>query len=201
MSCSPPVHYRLLFRPVAVCLLLVFVYFGTACDTTDKHLSGVRVLFDAQMTVQLKPDFSWPSFLRFWHRGAHDKVAIEGATFAEGQYTYDYGYGVTLQMPMEKDLVRGVILQFAALEGNDSGGLQFLRLMQHMLRIGTYGWDAEKREALYEYYEVMSPQMKEFYYTTSYFVRKYDAQLKIWTFAFYFVQNTTEVRALPRIQP
>ncbi len=189
-----------MYTLVRLMLLAVMLIFATACTEEEDTTSKVLAVSQAQIPIQIKPDFSWPAFLRFWHRGAHEKVDINAAKRADGGYSHDFGYGVTLQVHMYGDLIGGATLQFVALEGNDSGGIQFMRTMQHMMRIGTYGWDMDKRDILYKYYEVMSPEIKEFIFTNSYFVRKYDAKLKLWTFALFFVQAHPQMKTLPPIK-
>ncbi len=182
---------------VRLCLVLVLVCISAACGFDKDKDAGVRLMSEAKILVPLTPDFTWASYQRFWHRGAESKVYIDAAKPTDGGYTLDYGYGVTLQVALEGDLIRGATLHYAVLDGNDVGGLQFLRMMRHMLRIGTYRWDNAQREKLFAFYEIMSPQMKEFYYKTSYFIRNYDANTRLWTFKFYFAKENLTVRTEP----
>ncbi len=173
-----------------------------ACQSeSNKDLEPHVALDGAKIRISLKPDFSWASFHRFWHRGADEKVAIPNTAPVGKEYTYDFGHGVNLTVPMYEDLVEGVILTYAAIEGNEQGGRQFIRLMQHIMRLGGFQWDRPTRDALYAFYEVMSPQSKEFYFKRSYFVRSYDAHTKLWTFAFYFVTDSETLRTVPTISP
>ncbi len=188
-------------RRLLVFMLITSLCLCLGCGSDDAKSSAKAMLPEAQIAVQLLPTFSWPAFLRFWHRGAHEKVDINQAKPSENGYTYDFGHGVSVQVMLNaQGIVTHATLQFVSHEGNDSGGLQFIRVMQHMMRIGTYGWEAKPRENLYKYYEVMSPQMKEFYYMTSYFVRTYNAQLKVWSFSYYFVSNTHELQTAPAVE-
>ncbi len=180
-----------------LCLVLILICLSAACGFDKDKDVGVRLLPEAKMLVPLTPDFTWASYQRYWHRGADSRVYINAAQPTNGGYTLDYGYGVTLQVELDGDLIRGATLQFAALADNDAGGLQFMRVMRHMLRIGTYRWESAQREKLFAYYEVMSPQLKEFYYKNSYFIRGYDAQIRVWTFKFYFAEESLVMRTEP----
>ncbi len=183
-------------------MLLFLLTCCFACQN-DRQSDAKQLLMvkGAKIPVTLDPDFSWPSFDRFWHRGADTKVHINGAVRRGQGYEYDFGYGVNIVVPMRDDMVEGVVLTYAAIAGNDQGGLQFLRLMQHIMRLGGFQWDREKRDALYSFYEVMSPQSKEFYYQRSYFVRTYESAPKLWTFAFYFVNDNANLRTIPPLKP
>ncbi len=183
-----------------VCLLLFMVIFTLGCQSEKpEDLSGQSVMSEARMRVVLDPDFSWASFMRFWHRGADEKVHLENVGRDATGYFYDYGYGVNVSVPMRGDYVAGVTLTYAAIAGNDSGGRQFLRLIQHVMRLGGFQWEAQQRELLYAYYAVMTPQTKEFYYKNAYFIRAYDAGSKLWTFSFFFVKPSDVVRAIPAL--
>ncbi len=185
------------FLSIGVCILCLCLL--VACGSGDDKNQKVALAAQAKILVSLRPDFTWAGFQRFWHRGADAKVDITAAKRYGGGYIYDYGYGVTIQVVAEDDLMAGSVLQYAALEGNNDGGLQFIRVMRHMMRIGTYRWEMKDRELLYKYFEVMSPSMKEFYYKNSYFIRMYDATSKIWTFKFFFTQENSVMRTEPAL--
>ncbi len=187
-------------RVLLLCVLLVLCFFVTACQESElQDGAAITVVDGAKMSVVLDPDFSWASFMRFWHRGADKDVSLEQAKREDGGYRHDYGHGVSVFIPMRGNYVLGAVVQFASIAGHDKGGRQFILLMEHVMRLGGFQWGAEQRELLHAYYEVMAPQTKEFYYKNAYFIRTYDAPSKLWTFRFYFVQSSNTLRAIPQL--
>ncbi len=183
----------------ALSLLCIFVFLSMlcACQSQAPSKDTAQEILDTQtdFPLTLAPDFSWSAFQRFWHRGADPRVSLEGITKVENGYYLDYGKGVTVFVHMKGDLVSGVTASFLARPENNDGGLQFVRLSDHMQLSGTFRWTAAQRQNLFMYYEKMTESKKEYAFSKSYFVREYTAPY--WTFHWLFVQENPRLFTKP----
>ncbi len=180
-------------------ILCIFccIFFLHACESKPQLRDTAQDVLDehSQLSLTLRPDFSWSAFLRFWHRGADPRVNIEKAKAVENGYYLEYSHGVSLFVHMKNELVSGVSVSFLARPENNDGGQQFMRLMQHMQLQGTFRWTKEQRQHLFMYYDKMTQEKKEFIYKNSYFLRDYAAP--VWTFHWIFVQDVASVFLAP----
>ncbi len=168
-----------------------------ACNNNTEQQNVAQDIINAEGNYKLAvvPDFTWPAFQRFWHRAADEHLSLTGFKEAPNGYALDYGMGVTLRIFMQDDLVSGIQVEYIALNDNFSGGLQFKRIVDHMLLVGTFFWKKEIREQLFKHFVIMSQEKKEFVHKRSYFIRSY--KKPVWTFNLILVDEGDMVRVSP----
>ncbi len=176
-------------------IMLTVVLFACGDDSGSSNVAQEILNNNASFKATLTPDFTFASFQRFWHRAADHRVTLENAKESPNGYMVDFGQGVTLHIFVHDTMISGVRVEYIALDSNFSGGLQFKRIVDHMLLVGTFFWKKEIRAQLIQHFSPISQAKKEFMYKRSYFMRTYSEPL--WTFDLFFVDEGEEVRMAP----
>lgn len=165
-------------RIYSLCILLLLTLCAAPyADTAHAAQSG-----------QSAPQFTWSSFLRFWNKSATPLVQLDKAVRHGEDYVVDYGYTTTVHIHIQKQQVVGVSLYFVGGGNNDSGGPQFLRLINHCIAIGTYQWPSDKILEARTAFANMRPDTVEYAFGYARFVRTYTQETG-WEFRLEFLQN------------
>ncbi len=177
------------FQIFALLVLLTMALCGCEKATPQRNTSQEILNNHASFSAKISPEFTWSAFQRFWHRGADARVSLQGIKKEGAAYSLDYGHGVILTIHMQDDLVSGMSIEYLARSDTYDGGQQFLRLMQHMLLVGTFRWTHAERAALFKHFEVMTQEKRQYVLHNSYFIREYNVPL--WTFDLIFIEKSS----------
>ncbi len=179
----------------------------SACGNNEEEERAAQAKTNQGMPyTKLEAQFLWPAFERFWSRGPGVGGAYGSGPFkltqptktAQG-YTVNFGHGVRLVVPTtSEDIITGVEAHYAAKPQFYSGGPHFLKLIQHMLSIGTYKWHPNVLEQIHQFYSSMTPAKKEFRHKGTHFIRERVEDM--WIFTMNFVPYDEKVWTRPEIQ-
>lgn len=129
------------------------------------------VLWVSCARASAPPTYSWGAFQRFWNSHALLGVEIVKPVSIKGGYFVSFGYSASLSVFSDGNYVTGVQVQFRNAPGLEAGGPKFLRAIQTVIRIGTYGWPEERVLAVRKTFEHMLPDRKVYQWRNSRFTR------------------------------
>ncbi len=155
-----------------------------------------------QEEVNRAPQFLWESFQRFWGKYETSYVTLDNAHKTNQGYLVDYGFRVLLTIHMQGKVITGVEATFPETGDHNEGGRQFLRLIEQLMKMGTFRWSSDEVAIMRNFFGPMSKVKKELRFKNTHFTRQFDGL--VWTFSLNFIPNTLEMWAnlpLPSNKP
>ena len=135
------------------------------------------------------PEFPWAAFQRFWNVRCLPGSEIQEPQYVGGKYVVQYGHAVSLVVRMERDIVRSVTAHFPNNKEIQGGGQRWLKLVDTIIRVGTYRWPEDRIERVRERFITISQSPAEYAWQNSKFRRSFNEDSG-WEFTLDFLSYT-----------
>jgi hypothetical protein len=132
------------------------------------------------------PDFTWGAFQRFWNLRCLPGCEIQAAQSLDDRHVVQYGYTVSLVAHTKSGFVRVVAANFANPKDSRGGGQRWLKLVDSIIRIGTFNWPQARIAEVRERFMEISQQPAAYTWQISSFRRAYNPSVG-WEFTLEFL--------------
>ncbi len=130
------------------------------------------------------PFLTWAAVQRFWNKSATGSLHIRQARPNNNGYYVVFGQGTSLTAKLDDERVIELILRYD--EDSGFGGKVFLRAVERLLELGTYGWDDSERLKAERVFQPLVSQRLYFKGETAHFSRYRNSE-NVWIFTLNYI--------------